>query len=193
MDSNTFTTISHIIQSRRTIKPAIMNGQKIPNGHIAAILELADWAPTHGLTEPWRFVIYEHPTAFCKQHAELYKQHTPAENFKDGTYNNLLTIGNTVSHIIIAYMKRGSNPNIPALEEIAATSAAVQNMLLAATALNIGSFWSSGGMTLKPAMKDFLELGTEDQVIGLIYLGYSDQHPEGKRVTPIEEKLKWVK
>ncbi|RCH56311.1 nitroreductase [Mucilaginibacter hurinus] len=193
MDSNAFSTISTIIKNRRTIKPPAMNGQKIPNGHIAAMLELADWAPTHGLTEPWRFVIYEDPIAFCAQHAELYKQGTPAENFKEGTYNNLAAIGTNASHVIIAYMKRGSNPNIPAVEELAAASAAVQNLLLAATALNIGSFWSTGGATLKPVMKEFLGLGAEDQVLGLLYLGYTEQRPEGKRVTPVEEKVKWVK
>jgi nitroreductase len=193
MDSTTFSTISNIIKTRRTIKPAVMNGQKVPNGHIAALLELADWAPTHAFTEPWRFVIYEDPTVFCKQHAELYKTHTPAENFKEATYNNLQNIGNNASHVVIAYMKRGTNPNIPVVEELAAASAAIQNILLAASALNIGSFWSTGGMTLKPALKEFLELGEEDQVLGLLYLGYTDQKPDGRRVTPIEEKVKWVK
>ncbi|WP_345210379.1 nitroreductase [Mucilaginibacter gynuensis] len=193
MDSNTFSTISTIIKGRRTIKPGMMNGQKIPNGHIAALLELADWAPTHGYTEPWRFVIYEDPTQFCEAHAELYKQHTAAENFKEATYNNLKTIGNNASHVVIASMKRGSNPNIPVVEEVAAASAAIQNILLAASALNIGSFWSTGGMTLKPGLKEFLELGEEDQVLGLLYLGYTDQHPEGKRTTPLEAKVKWVK
>ncbi|MCC8409049.1 nitroreductase family protein [Mucilaginibacter sp. UR6-1] len=193
MDNNTFSTISTVIKTRRTIKPGTMNGQKIPNGHIAAILELADWAPTHAFTEPWRFVIYEDPTVFCKQHAELYKTHTPAENFKEATYTNLQNIGNNASHVVIAVMKRGSNPNIPALEEVAAASAAVQNILLAATSLNIGSFWSTGGMTLKPAMKNFLELAEEDAVLGLLYLGYTDNQPEGRRVTPLEEKVKWVK
>ncbi|GAA4920457.1 nitroreductase [Mucilaginibacter defluvii] len=193
MDNNTFSTISTVIKTRRTIKPAMMNGQKIPNGHIAAILELADWAPTHAFTEPWRFVIYEDPAVFCKQHAELYKTHTPAENFKEATYTNLQNIGNNASHLVIAIMKRGSNPNIPALEEVAAASAAIQNILLAATSLNIASFWSTGGMTLKPAMKDFLELGEEDAVLGLLYLGHTDNQPEGRRTTPLEAKVKWVK
>ncbi|MBE9585191.1 nitroreductase family protein [Mucilaginibacter sp. JRF] len=193
MDNSTFSTISTVIKTRRTIKPGMMNGQKIPNGHIAAILELADWAPTHAFTEPWRFVIYEDPTVFCKQHAELYKTHTPAENFKEATYTNLQNLGNNASHVVIAVMKRGANPNIPAIEEVAAASAAVQNILLAATSLNIASFWSTGGMTLKPAMKDFLELGEDDAVLGLLYLGHTDNQPEGRRVTPLEQKVKWVK
>ena len=102
-------------------------------------------------------------------------------------------MGNTVSHIVIAIMKRGTNPNIPAFEEMAAASAAVQNVLLAAHALNIASFWSTGGMAQKQAFKSFLELNDEDLVLGILYFGYSEEHPEGKRRIPLEEKIKWVK
>jgi len=65
--------------------------------------------------------------------------------------------------------------------------------LLAATSLNIASYWGTGGMTLKPAMKQFLQLGEDDRVMGVLYLGYADEHPEGKRTIPLEEKVTWVK
>jgi nitroreductase len=193
MDSQIFTTISQNIKNRRTIKPGTMNGQKIPNGHVAALLELADWAPTHAFTEPWRFVIYENPQAFCAQHAELYKQAAEAaNNFNPTTYNNLANMGANVSHVVVAIMHRSQLSKLPVMEEIAAASCAIQNLLLGATALNIGSFWSTGGATLKPVMKEYLGLGEDDQVLGLLYLGYSDVHPEGVRKTPLEEKIKWV-
>jgi len=188
-----FTTITTIIQNRRTIKPFMMNGHKIPNGHIAAILELADWAPTHGFTEPWRFVVYEDPTQFCAAHANLYRENTSDEDFADGVFNNLLTQGDKASHVIIAIMKRGNLPKIPAFEEMAATACAVQNMLLGATALNIASYWGTGGMALKPAMKQYLQLGEDDHVMGILYFGYADEHPAGKRTTPLEQKVSWVK
>jgi len=189
----TFSTISTIIKTRRSTKPLAMNGNKIPNGHIAAILELADWAPTHGYTEPWRFIVYENPIEFCRQHAELYKQNSLGDNFEPSTYNKLLNQGNAASHIIIAVMKRGNLPKIPAFEEIAATSCAIQNLLLGAAALNIASFWSTGGMALKPALKEFLQFGEDDVVMGILYLGYADEFAEGKRTIPLEEKISWVK
>lgn len=193
MDSQIFTTIAENIKTRRTIKPGMMNGQKIPNSHVAALLELADWAPTHAFTEPWRFVVYENPTAFCQQHAELYKQAAEAAgNFNPATYNNLANMGANVSHVIVAVMHRSELSKIPVVEEVAAASCAIQNLLLGAHALNIGSFWSTGGATLKPVMKEFLGLGAEDQVLGLLYLGYSEAKPEGVRKTPLEEKIKWV-
>jgi nitroreductase len=188
----TFSTVSTIIKNRRTIKPFMMNGNKIANEQVAELLELADWAPTHGLTEPWRFVVYANPADFCHQHAELYKQNTPADEFAEGVYNNFYTQGDKVSHVIIAVMQRGNLPKIPAFEEIAATASAIQNILLGATALNMASFWSTGGMILKPAMKAFLNLRDEDEVMGVLYLGYADEHPQGMRRVPLTEKVRWV-
>ena len=129
-----------------------MNGKKIPDYQVRSLLELADWAPTHGLTEPWRFVVYTNPTDFCHQHAFLYKEHTPSENFSEASYNNLYTQGDKASHVIIAIMKRGDLPKIPVKEEVEAVACSIQNILLGATALNIASFWSTGGMATKPAM-----------------------------------------
>jgi hypothetical protein len=41
-------------------------------------------------------------------------------------------------------------------------------------------------------MKTFFELGEEDHVLGVIFLGYTDQQPQGIRKVPLEEKVKWV-
>ena len=170
-----------------------MNGAKIADEQVTQLLELADWAPTHGLTEPWRFVVYTEPPVFCHEHAAMYKQNTLPDEFIQGSYDNFYTQGDKVSHVIIAIMQRGNLPKIPAFEEMAATACAIQNILLGATALNIASFWSTGGMILKPAMKTFLNLNEEDQVMGVLYLGYADEHPQGTRRIPLADKVKWVK
>ena len=189
---NTFSTISSIIKNRRTIKPFMMNGGKVPDEQIKQLLELADWAPTHGLTEPWRFVVYTEPAMFCHAHAEMYKENTTPENYIEASYTNFYNQGDKVSHVIVAIMQRGNLPKIPAFEEVAATSAAIQNILLGATALNVASFWSTGGMILKPVMKAFLSLRDEDEVMGVLYFGYADEHPKGARRVPLADKVKWL-
>ena len=83
-------------------------------------------------------------------------------------------------------------PKIPVFEEMAAVSCAVENLLLGATALGIASYWGTGGMALKPEMKDFLGLGDNDLVIGVLYFGYAENIPEGKRLTPLSEKVRWM-
>jgi nitroreductase len=89
-------------------------------------------------------------------------------------------------------MQKGANPNIPALEEICATAAAVQNILLGAQALGIAVLWSTGGNVQLPEMKEYLGLGQEDVMIGLLSLGYTDEPAKPGRRTPIEAKTKWI-
>jgi nitroreductase len=188
-----FEIIASIIKSRRSIKPVKMNGKKIADEQVRELLELANWAPTHGRTEPWRFIVYSGNKVkeFCHQHAELYKTHTLPEKFEQANYDKQLHNGDLASHIIIAIMQRGNSPKIPVLEEIAATAIAIQNILLGATAAGIASFWSTGGMTHHPVMKDFLQLKEEDIVMSLLYLGYADEQIEGKRQTEIVQKVMW--
>ena len=188
-----FEIIADIIRNRRSVKPVKMNGKKIPDEQVSQLLQLANWAPTHGRTEPWRFFIYsgEKVKEFCHQHAELYKIHTPPEKFEQANYDKHLHNGDLASHIIVAIMQRGDSPKIPVLEEIAATAIAIQNILLGATAAGIASFWSTGGMAHHPVMKDLLHLKKEDIVMSIVYLGYTDEHMEGKRQTGIEEKMVW--
>ena len=191
--NNLFSIVSQIIQTRRSIKPAKMNGKKIPDEQVKELLKLANWAPTHGRTEPWRFIVYsgDKVKEFCYQHAELYRALTPKAKFEEGSYGKQLHYGDLASHLIIALMQRGNSPKIPSLEEIAATAAAIQNILLGATAAGITSFWSTSGMTHHPAMKDFLKLRKEDVIMGFVYLGYSDEQWEGKRQTSMDEKVVW--
>lgn len=187
--------IKEIIQLRRTVKPTSMNGKKIDDATVQELLQLADWAPTHGLTEPWYFAVFsgDKVKSFCTDHAELYKTHTPAASYIPGNYDKLKTQGDLASHVIAICMKRGANPKIPEVEEIAAVACAVQNIWLAATAQNIAVYWGSGGMTYTPAMQDYLGLRDEDKVMGFLYLGYSEEAPRpGRRIKPLDEKVKWM-
>lgn len=189
-----FEMLDNIIKNRRSCKPALMNGEKIDDAAINDLLKLADWAPTHAHTEPWRFIVFAGNAVqqFCKDHADLYKVNTPPEKFETAKYEKTLHNGDHCSHIIAVYMKRGNNPKITRVEEICAVAAAVQNLLLGAAALNIAALWSTGGVTLHDAMKTWLGLQPEDQMIGLIYLGYTDKAvKEGERIIPLEEKVIW--
>lgn len=186
--------IEHIISHRRSVPRTQMNGQRIPDETVQHLLSLADWAPTHKRTEPWHFVVFGGDKAqdFCRDHAEMYKQHTPEEKFNQASYDKFAAC--TASHVVAICMKRHSD-KLPEIEEICSVACAVQNAWLAATSLGIAGFWQTGGMTFHPAMKDYLGLGEEDKVLGVFYLGYTDESPlkEGKRNTPLEEKVRWVR
>ncbi|HUB59462.1 MAG TPA: nitroreductase [Puia sp.] len=189
-----FNTLKEIVINRRSTKPVAFSGKKIEDQQIRQLLELANWAPSHGLTEPWRFIVYsgEAVRGFCHQHAELYRQITPPDKFIPAKYEKQSHDGDLASHLIIVYMHRGANPNIPALEEICATAAAADNILLGAEALGIAVLWSTGGTVLQPVMKEYLGLGAEDTVLGLLYLGYTEEPRRPGKRTPVTEKTKWI-
>jgi nitroreductase len=189
-----FNKLSEIVINRRSTKPADFNGKPIDDQQILQLLELANWAPSHGLTEPWRFIIYSGQAVrqFCHQHAEQYRQTTPPDKFVPAKYEKQAHNGDLASHLIIVYMKRGANPGIPALEELCATAAAADNILLGAEALGIAVLWNTGGTVLQPVMKEYLGLGPEDVILGLLYLGYTDEPRRPGKRTPITEKTKWI-
>ena len=195
MSQTKFEVIADVVKNRRSVGAGKMNGRTIDNETVNQLLNLADWAPTHGRTEPWRFFVYtgESLKQWGDTHANLYWENTAEDKRMEATKEKLQHMGDLASHLVISVMKRGENPKIPQQEELAATAAAIQNVMLGATAQGIASFWSTGGMTNSPALKQHLQLGEQDIVLGLIYLGYTDEPAkDGVRNTAMSDKAKWM-
>lgn len=185
--------INELIQSRRSTKPRFFNGKKIEDSTVWQILENANWAPTHGLTQPWRFKVFTETglEKLADFQANLYKKLTPEEKFKPEKFERMKTNVLQSSHVIIICMKRQKSEKIPRLEEIEAVACSVQNMTLTAHAYGICSFWGSGGITYTEELKEFLQLSPKDLCLGYLYLGYSDNPKTHSRRDPIQSKVEW--
>jgi nitroreductase len=187
--------INDLIRSRRSVFPKqFEEGKKVDDSIVSQILENANWAPSHGQTEPWKFVVFtgEGLHKLATFQAELYKKEA-GENFKEATYQNLFANPLKASHVIALCLKRDPNKKFPEVEEVAAVSCAVQNMYLTTTAYGVGGYWTTGGATYKPSAKEFFGLGEDDKLLGFFYLGHvAVPSPAGKR-KPVEEKVEWVR
>ena len=186
---------NQLIKSRRSVFPKDYTGEKVDDAIVHQMLENANWAPTHKLTEPWRFVVFtggglKKLAAF---QSECYKQITTANGtFREDRYQNLLTKPMESSHIIAVGMKRDEKKGVPEIEEIGAVFCAVENIYLTATAYGIGCYLSTGGITNFEEAKEFFGLGKEDKLLGFINIGMpKGALTEGRRKS-IEEKVKWV-
>ncbi len=60
---------------------------------------------------------------------------------------------------------------IPTIEQVSAVAAATQNMLLAATALGVGSMWRTGEPCYDPRVREAIDLPETALMLGFIYLG----------------------
>lgn len=187
---------NRLIQERRSIYPNMYSEEVVNDTIINQMLENANWAPTHRLTEPWRFVVFkgEGLRSLAKFQSELYRELSlKAGNFDETKFNKLGSKPMLASHIIAIAMKRDPKASVPEVEEVASVAAAVQNMYLTATAHGIGCYWGSGGITYKKEANEFFGLEAEDRLLGFLYVGKpkSDKWPQGRR-KPIADKVTWV-
>ncbi len=184
--------INDIIRSRRSIFPPVYNGRKIDREIIEQILENANWAPTHANTEPWRFKVLLGGALerLSKYLGEWYVTNTPADKFSDKKHEKMQQNPLRSACAIAIVMQRDAQARVPEWEEMAAVSAAVQNMQLTCHAYGIGCFWSSPRAALEA--DSFLGLTEGEKCLGFLYMGYSDApHPEGKR-QPVADKVVWL-
>ncbi len=190
--------VNKIIRNRRSMFVAqFRENDPVDDNIISELLENANWAPTHKLTEPWRFVVFsgEGLKKFADFQSELYKKRSEESgNFMEATYNKLKENPLKASHIIAIGMKRDLKANLPEMEEVAAVAMAVQNMYLTASARGLAAYWGTGGPTFWPEAKEFFGLEEEDKLMGFFYVAKpaSDRWPQGKR-SPIADKVTWVK
>ena len=187
--------INELIRSRRSVFPKDYTGEKVDDAIVNQMLANANWAPTHKLTEPWRFSVFtgEGLKKLAAFQSECYKQVTQAKGtFDEKKYEGLKTKPFECSHIIAIGMKRDEKKGIPEWEEMGAVFCAVENMYLTATAYGIGGYLSTGGVTYFEEAKTFFGWGEADKLIGFFHVGIpKGPLPEGKR-KPVAEKIKWV-
>lgn len=183
-----------LIKERRSLKPERYSSRKVHREQIEKMLEAANWAPTHGLTEPWRFKVYSGDARrqlmlFC---AELYTKFTPEEKFMQHKHDAFLKRAEKDLNVILVYRKRDPLQRIPAEEEDWAVACAVQNLSLVAAAYGIGCFWSSGKIVFSQELHQWAGLEADDRCMGLLYLGYPEgEMPAGKRNIWIN-KVEWI-
>lgn len=183
--------ITSIIQRRRSIFPISYTAQEIPLALIKQVLESANYAPTHKLTEPWRFTVFrnEGKMKLGKELARLYKETVPEHQFLQKKYDSILEKVAQANCIITLNAALHAD-KVPEWEELAALACAVQNMALTAEALNIGAYWSSPGMI--DELGSFLNLEKNEKCFGLFYMGYHNEVPKAAKRGPMEDKVKWV-
>lgn len=161
--------LKNIIETRRSRYPKSFSAEEIKEEVLSEVLESANFAPNHKKTKPWRFKLFrgEEKNELGSHLAELYKQTTRPEVFLDKKYLDIIDKALKSSAVITIVVNFSGL--VPEWEEIAATSMAVQNMYLTATAHEIGCYWSSPSMINH--LTDFLNLEENQKCLGLFYVG----------------------
>jgi nitroreductase len=184
------------IRSRRSIKPDKMKSDPVDRVILDRMLEASNWAPTHGLTEPWRFIVFEGEAR--KQLADavvstMTSEKEPAIPEGDARREKAIKNFTTPPYTIAIVCNVSTNPKIVEHEEIISTGIAVQNMMLFARSIGLGTYWTSGEKAFHPRMAKFLGIESPARCLGFMYVGWpAISWPEGVR-KPLQDKIQWRK
>jgi nitroreductase len=187
-----------IYRTRRSLKPLAMDpSREIPREVVTELLENAHWAPTHGLTQPWRFQVFATAAARARLADGLqaiYDAMTP-EPRRDADKRAKLGASPLRAPVVIALVaKVEPGGKIPEWEEVAAVSCAAQNLMLSAHERGLGSYWSTPAPACSAEFARWLGLDpATHRTLGLVYLGHPlpDQPPPRSTRAPLADRVTW--
>ena len=168
------------IHTRRSI--GRVSPDPVARATVAEILDAAVTAPNHHLTGPWRFVVLagEARGTVGEAHARAVMRERPGlppeSRAKEAARLERAPV------VIVCCVIPGEDP-VQAREDRDAVAAAIQNLLLAAHAHGLAAIWRTGTMADEPEVREALELGPRDAIVGFVYLGHPVQ-PPGPRPEP---------
>lgn len=192
--------LQSLLESRRSITPKDYTGAPVDDESVSSILAAAPWAPNHGKTEPWRFVVFGGERKQALLDATLEWHLSQPSSFWKGAYMSkgvpefadgeafarffqqeaVAKKWSKASHLVAICLHRqrpSDKKRIPEWEEVCACACAVQNMHLKAVSLRIAAYWSSWYDLFRKSDECLRFLGLSpsdgDLCLGIFVLGSS--------------------
>ena len=187
------------IAHRRSLGVARLRPDPVEPRVIQRALEAADWAPSHGDTEPWRFTVYtgESRRALGEAFAEAYRLDAEREgDFRQNSFEGQRERGFDapvwISLGVAPALRPDGTLRMSELDEAMAVACAVQNLHLVASAQGLAGMWLSKGVLVHPHVTAFVGLTPPARLLGFFVLGWPKvAWPVGER-RPLAEKVRWA-
>lgn len=170
-----FDDFAALVRARRT-NLMIDRERDVDAGIVQQLCELATWAPNHKLTWPWVFAEVRGDARLqlggvCADVMAAQGEPEPRVAKTRGKFARtpvVLVVGSEVGD---SQLRTDENRD--------AVAAAVQTLLLGATALGMASFWSSCPKGANDAVASFCSFPTDTAVVAMVYLGWPTDTPKG--------------
>lgn len=187
------------IHERRSIRK--YQDESIPRKYIDEILEAGRAAPSAKNRQPWKYIVFGggyKKDLLMAMEAGLEREERGMTNLPKSQYGipdarNTLRIMREAPVIIIILNTNARSPfmsvdNDGRIAEICDTlsiGASVENMLLAAEELGLGTLWVANTCFAYQEIVSYLD--TKDQLVGAIAVGYADEKPPQRPRKQLEE------
>lgn len=159
---------------------------------IETLLSAGAQAPNHYKVRPWRFVVLTGEARNRLGEVMSASQRERKPDLPPESFDKTRTLPLRAPVLIAVGVDKPSEEKVLEIENIAAASAACQNMLLAAHALGLGAMWRTGEWARDARVKEFLGFALDQHVIGFIYIGYPEFLPEAAPRPSFEDRTVWM-
>lgn len=176
------------IITRRSV-PKVLD-ERPSREQITKLLEAGVRAPTHHLTQPWRFVVLSGDA--LKGLGDAWAAAEERIGGKDPDLVRDKPLRAPVIITVIAHPK-SHLPKVVDVEEHHAIGALMQNILLAAHDEGLGAMIRTGKAGEFDEVKDYLGVGSNEYIAGFIYIGFPDpahDRPPTRR-NPVDDITEW--
>lgn len=187
-------SVFETIKNRRSLGK--MTTQRPERQQIQAILEAGTHAPNHHNVQPWRFFVL---TGTAREELGKVMAESLAARLGETESIQAQTMltkerGKLLRSpvIIVVASEHSESPKVLEIENIEASAAAIQNMLLAAEEMGLAGMWRTGEPAYDPRVKAWLGLAPEDHITGFLYIGYPAMERTERRPIPAEDKTRWL-
>lgn len=173
-------------QSISKVKP-----DPVPKAIIEELLQAAVQAPNHHRVRPWRFVVLTGDAR--KQLGEIFAQSKKKRD--PDTPEPVIDVERERpmrSPVLIAVgVDKPEGPKVIEIENVCATAAAVQNLLLAAQSFGLGVKWRTGPAAYDPDVKKHLGFDPDQHLIAFLYIGFLEGDRKPPHRPSYEDRTEW--
>ncbi len=172
---------------------------------IEQIIDAGRQAPSAKNRQPWKCIVFENEAKAellsCMERGleREYKGEAvlPKSRFGLTDARHTLRIMRQAPVVIVVLNTNGESPFLPIDEDKRVSEicdslsigAFIQNMLLEAQELGLGTLWIANTCFAYPELVEYLQ--TEEQLIGAVALGYPDEKPAARPRKELEEIVEW--
>ena len=168
----------------------------VPRETLERLLECAVRAPNHKLTEPWRFAVVT--GAARARLADIRARHR-LKRWADPTVPEAVAAGEKVRQEAEEHpgLRGGDDGDAaatrpPGEEDFAAAMMAIENLMIAAESLGLGTYLRTGAIMREQALVDLVGLAAGFRIAGVISVGYPVERETPRRRRPAAELTRWV-
>jgi F420 biosynthesis protein FbiB-like protein len=185
------------IATRRSVRK--FTDRPVSEETVGAVLAAAILAPSGKNRQPWRFVV----VTGDEKRAQMIRvmregiADTKARGMETGTAIMTARVMERAPVTIFVFNPEGahlwtSHSVAQTLMEAVDTQsigAAIQNMLLAARAMGLGTLWMCDVWSAYQQLEEWL--GESGELIAAVALGYPDEEPAARPRRPLSEVVRW--